>query len=73
MKLSHKITNCRYDGHEAKWHVTVKNLTTGELFEDTSDVLISARGNLNNMAWPEIEGLRSFKGEIMHSAKCNEK
>ena len=21
MKLSHETTNCRYDGHEAKWHV----------------------------------------------------
>ena len=69
MKLSHEITNCRYDDHEAKWLVTVKNLTTGESFEDTSDVLISARDNLNNMPCPEIEGLKSFKGEIIHFAK----
>lgn len=73
IKLSHEITNCRYDDHEAKWYVTVKNITTGELLEDTSDVLISARGNLNNIAWPEIEGLNSFKDEVMHSAKWNEK
>lgn len=53
--------------------MSLKNLTTGESFQDTSDVLISAQGNLNNMAWPEIEGLRSFKGEIMHYAKWNEK
>jgi cation diffusion facilitator CzcD-associated flavoprotein CzcO len=51
----------------------VKNLVTGETIQDTSDVLISARGNLNNPAWPEIDGLNDFKGEVMHSAKWNER
>lgn len=41
-------------------------------FEDIADVLVSARGNLNSIAWPEIEGLNSFNGETMHSAKWNE-
>lgn len=73
MKLSHEVKECRYDEKEGKWHVKVLNHNTGQTIEDTSDVLISARGNLNNIAWPEIEGLRSFKGEIMHSASWNEK
>jgi cation diffusion facilitator CzcD-associated flavoprotein CzcO len=42
------------------------------VINDTSDVLISARGGLNHIAWPEIDGLRSFEGEIMHSAKWND-
>jgi cation diffusion facilitator CzcD-associated flavoprotein CzcO len=37
-------------------------------FEDQADVLIMARGGLNHIAWPKIDGLRSFEGEIMHSA-----
>ncbi|KAF2470673.1 FAD/NAD(P)-binding domain-containing protein [Lindgomyces ingoldianus] len=72
IKLSHEITECRWDQQSTKWQVTVKNLKTGEVIHDTSDVLISARGNLNNPSWPEIEGFKSFKGEVMHSARWNE-
>jgi cation diffusion facilitator CzcD-associated flavoprotein CzcO len=67
------VTSCRWDDAAAKWHVTVKDLDTGEVFEDTANVLISARGNLNTPAWPDIEGLQAFKGEVMHSAKWNER
>jgi hypothetical protein len=73
IKLSHQINDCRWDDKTAKWHVQVKNLKTGEVIQDKADVLISARGNLNNPAWPEIEGLQTFKGEVMHSAKWNER
>jgi cation diffusion facilitator CzcD-associated flavoprotein CzcO len=73
IKLSHKVTDCRWDDGTAKWHVTVKNLATGEVVRDVGDVLISARGNLNSPAWPDIEGLREFKGELMHSATWNER
>ncbi|KAL9081505.1 MAG: hypothetical protein Q9157_000063 [Trypethelium eluteriae] len=71
-KFRHEIVSCVYDEDEGKWHVRVKDHTTGLEFEDVSDVLISARGNLNNISWPNIEGLRDFKGEIMHSAQWNE-
>jgi cation diffusion facilitator CzcD-associated flavoprotein CzcO len=50
----------------------VKNLATGELLHDQADVLVSARGALNTPSWPEIEGLDTFKGEVMHSAAWNQ-
>ncbi|KAI9665674.1 MAG: hypothetical protein M1821_003608 [Bathelium mastoideum] len=71
-RLRHEVVNCVFDEDEGKWHVRVKDLTSGYEFEDVSDVLISARGNLNNISWPKIDGLQSFKGEIMHSARWNE-
>lgn len=43
-----------------------------ETFEDDADVLIAARGALNDRAWPQITGLRLFEGEVMHSAAWNE-
>lgn len=67
------MKDCRWDDKTAKWTVQVKNLATGETFQDQSDVVISARGNLNIPSWPEIEGLDTFKGEVMHSATWNEK
>ncbi|KAF2154184.1 FAD/NAD(P)-binding domain-containing protein [Myriangium duriaei CBS 260.36] len=71
VKLQHSVEDCRYDQQEGKWHVKIRR-PNGEIFEDTSDVLISARGNLNHIAWPEIDGLKSFQGELMHSAAWNE-
>ncbi|KAG8627381.1 hypothetical protein KVT40_004864 [Elsinoe batatas] len=71
VKLQHEILACHFNQDEGKWHVRIRK-PDGEEFEDTSDVLISARGGLNHIAWPQIDGLRSFKGEIMHSAAWNE-
>jgi len=50
----------------------VENVKTGEIIHDDADVLISARGNLNDKAWPKIAGFETFKGEVMHSAQWNE-
>ncbi|KAK7544599.1 uncharacterized protein J3D65DRAFT_27201 [Phyllosticta citribraziliensis] len=72
VKLSHKIKECRWDDHDGKWHVKVEDLENSRVFDDEAEVLISARGNLNDMAWPDIEGLDSFQGELMHSARWNE-
>lgn len=73
IKLSHEIQACHWDEKTAKWNITVKNLTSGETIHDQADVLISGRGNLNTPSWPEIEGLEKFKGEMMHSARWNER
>jgi hypothetical protein len=51
----------------------IMKVETNETFEDDADVLIAARGALNDIAWPQIPGLRLFEGEVMHSAAWNEK
>lgn len=48
--------------------VTVENLKTGEIFVDKADVVISARGSLNEINWPQIPGLDGIKIPVMHSA-----
>ena len=50
----------------------VENVNTGEIFEDSSDVLISATGALNDWKWPSIPGLQEFKGALLHSANWDE-
>ncbi|KAI0598883.1 flavin-binding monooxygenase [Biscogniauxia sp. FL1348] len=72
VKTSHKVEECRWDDDIKKWILTVQNLTTKEIFQDETDVLVSARGNLSDPAWPNIQGLKSFQGELMHSARWNE-
>ena len=52
--------------------ITVEKLDTGETYDEESDVVISARGSLNQASWPKIDGLDTFSGEVMHSAKWNQ-
>ncbi|KAI0139480.1 flavin-binding monooxygenase [Hypoxylon sp. NC0597] len=72
VKLLHKVESCRWDDNRKKWILTVQRLDTKETFEDDADVLVAARGNLSDPAFPNIPGLESFKGEVMHSARWNE-
>ncbi|KAI1491441.1 flavin-binding monooxygenase [Biscogniauxia mediterranea] len=72
VKTSHKVEECRWDDDLKKWILTVQNLATKETFQDETDVLVSARGNLSDPAWPDIPGLKGFRGELMHSARWNE-
>lgn len=72
IKLRHQVEGCHWDDKTAKWNVTVKNLVTEEIIHDQADVVISARGNLNTPSWPDIDGLKTFKGEVMHSAAWKE-
>jgi hypothetical protein len=51
----------------------VKNNKTGESFEDTANILVSAKGGLNQVAWPQIKGLKQFGGKLMHSGAWDER
>jgi len=46
----------------------VTKVDSGEILEEDCDVVITARGQLNHISWPDIPGLEGFKGKIMHSS-----
>jgi len=71
VKLQHKVVGASWEQEEGKWHVKIEK-PDGQVFEDTSDIIVSARGNLNNKQWPDVPGLWDFKGEIMHSSAWNQ-
>ncbi|KAB8303281.1 hypothetical protein EYC80_004723 [Monilinia laxa] len=72
IKLTHNVKSCKWDEVLKKWKLEIENKSTGETFEEDADVLISARGSLNEISWPDIPGLSDFQGEVMHSAKWNQ-
>lgn len=53
--------------------MSIESLDTGEKLEEYVDIVVSARGFLNDIKWPSIPGWENFKGEKMHSAAWNEK
>ena len=57
---------------EGSWRVQVEDLLSGHVIEDVCDILISATGVLNSWRWPDIPGLKSFEGALVHSARWDE-
>jgi hypothetical protein len=79
--LEHEMLSARYDEPTGKWHVHIKRPlplppteserdaeVKYEEFEDTADLLFTGVGGLSRWSWPEIDGLKEFKGLMVHSA-----
>jgi cation diffusion facilitator CzcD-associated flavoprotein CzcO len=60
------VRSATWDEGRARWTL---ELESGEALE--ADVVVSAIGMFNELAWPEIEGLDSFPGTCFHSARWN--
>lgn len=74
--VSCDISASQNEAHTAELYarkVTGVKLPSGETFEeDDIDFVISARGTLNEAAWPSIPGLNDFKGKLLHSSKWDD-
>ncbi|KAJ5738507.1 hypothetical protein N7493_001662 [Penicillium malachiteum] len=68
IQLNHQVTAAAWDENQGIWNVEVKNLNTGSVIQDWGHVLINGCGVLNNWKRPEIPGLHSFAGDLIHSA-----
>lgn len=62
------MLGAEWSEEDAQWKVAVVDLSTNIQSETTAHILINATGILNNWKWPEIRGLHSFRGKLLHSA-----
>lgn len=62
-----RVTACHWDGMRARWSVETEGPNGAELLE--SDAVIVATGQLNQPAYPSLEGLDTFQGHSFHSAR----
>ncbi|KAF7897204.1 hypothetical protein EAF00_005432 [Botryotinia globosa] len=69
IRLSHKIIHAQWDEGSAEWVLKIENEITGVIFEDRCHFLLNSGGMFNNWKWPDIKGLHSFRGDLVHSAK----
>lgn len=72
IKTKHEVKKCVWDEEEKKWNVTVEDLATGDTIEDSANFLVTAKGLLSDISWPEIPGFNTFKGMVMHSGAWDE-
>lgn len=62
--FNQEVTQARFDAGAHRWTVETR---AGEAFQ--ADVLITATGQLNQPAYPRIDGLDTFAGHAFHSAR----
>ncbi|XP_073156325.1 probable indole-3-pyruvate monooxygenase YUCCA10 [Henckelia pumila] len=58
-----------YDEVAGKWNVQARDRSNHEVKDYSSRFLVVATGESCDPFWPEIEGLQSFDGEILHSTQ----
>jgi len=68
VKFGHQCVEARWNEETSKWHVKLQKVETGEVVEDVGDVFMTGTGVLNEWRWPDIDGLKTFKGTLLHSA-----
>lgn len=87
IRLQHRVTCARYIEGTGKWLLTIRRPRNGssattwrsedasaedwEEIHDTADVLFCAVGSLSRWALPDITGLDTFSGKVVHSAQWN--
>jgi cation diffusion facilitator CzcD-associated flavoprotein CzcO len=62
VRFQHEVKDARWDEDSSTWVIE----TTGDTW--TADFLVTAHGGLAEPAFPDITGLDSFAGEVIHSA-----
>ncbi len=68
ISLQHQVIGAEWLEERAEWRVKVQDLRTNTHLETSAHVLINAGGFLSRWKWPDIPGLHSFKGRLLHSA-----
>ncbi|KIM44457.1 hypothetical protein M413DRAFT_24952 [Hebeloma cylindrosporum] len=70
-KFNHRVSKASWNTKMGRWDVEVANLAEGTTVLDSCDILVNAGGVLNSWRWPDIPGLRDFKGVLLHTARWN--
>ncbi|KAL2801096.1 hypothetical protein BJX66DRAFT_321046 [Aspergillus keveii] len=80
IRFRHTIRSAVWDEGRGKWVLEVENGEDKEgegegskgMVRDEVDVFINAGGVLNNWKWPNIDGLHTFQGKLIHSARWDQ-
>lgn len=74
-RFNTSVVDAKWDEGAHKWKVHVKTVPGSKEaeynpdYEIKADFLVSAVGQLNVPQWPEIQGIETFNGKKMHSAR----
>ncbi|KAL8840746.1 MAG: hypothetical protein Q9170_001184 [Blastenia crenularia] len=74
IRFNSSVEEAQWDDVRRRWKTTVRRLggsevEHGDTYSMQSEFLVSAVGQLNTPKYPKIQGLGSFRGRTMHSAR----
>ncbi|PPR04643.1 hypothetical protein CVT24_011861 [Panaeolus cyanescens] len=72
IKLKHQVTEAIWNASSGEWNLSVKRAEDNSIIQDKCHILINAMGALNSWKWPNIPGIETFKGKLVHSANWDE-
>ncbi|KAJ4321385.1 hypothetical protein N0V94_002922 [Neodidymelliopsis sp. IMI 364377] len=71
MTFNTEVVRSEWQDDIGKWKVSLRQKSpNGESkeWDEECDLLLYATGILNNYKWPQIKGMESFKGRMLHTA-----
>ncbi|KIW92820.1 uncharacterized protein Z519_06669 [Cladophialophora bantiana CBS 173.52] len=71
VKFNHKVEEARWDEEAGQWILTIAG-PNGEKLEDRCEILANNSGILNEWKYPDIPGLDTFKGKLLHTARWDD-
>ena len=75
MKFNHRAVHAEWRSSSSTWKVTLETTDDSgstSIVEEECDIFVQGVGTLNNWKYPDIEGLESFTGKLMHTACWDE-
>lgn len=63
------VESTSYDEATKKWTVIARNVSSGETEEYSARFLVVATGEASNAFIPEVGGLNTFTGDVLHSTQ----
>ncbi|KAL9122380.1 MAG: hypothetical protein Q9187_001064 [Circinaria calcarea] len=72
IKTAHEVYGASWTEQDSQWNIMVRDLDSGQPFKDSCDIFIHASGYLNKWKWPDIQGLRTFSGKMLHTARWDD-
>lgn len=68
-RYNRTVVSSYYDTTEKKWRIEAKNSVSGEIEVYVAKFLVVATGENSKPFIPEMRGLHSFKGDIVHASE----
>jgi lysine/ornithine N-monooxygenase len=72
VKFNTKVELATWQEEEGVWKLQLVS-SDGTRCEDSCEVLVNGSGVLNSWKYPNIPGIKDFKGDLMHSATWDPK
>ncbi|KAF4122227.1 putative flavoprotein CzcO associated with the cation diffusion facilitator CzcD [Geosmithia morbida] len=67
--LRHEVLKASWISESSQWEVEIKNLESGDVFIQRADFLVSSQGRISVPKFPDVPGLDTYKGRVVHTAR----